>query len=96
MLICLRNFSTFEELVCENSAFHTTLKEMAGGYGVVRKYVHQLIFCQWIARIMMSRKFQGIFQSYSVQSVKVGEAFFILYVAIVYIKPFSEKANPRH
>ena len=44
----------------------------------------------------MSRKFQGIFQSYGVQSIKVGEAFFILYVATVYIKPFSEKANPRH
>ena len=58
-------------------------------------YVPVNIF-QCIARIMMSRKFQGIFQSYGVQSIKVGEAFFILYVATVYIKPFSEKANPRH
>ena len=86
----------FEELVCEDPTFYTTLK-IAGGYGVVRKYVHQLIFCQCIARIMMRRSFQGIFQSYSVQSIEVVQTFFIiLHVAIVYIKPFSEKANPRH
>ena len=58
-------------------------------------------FCQFLARILVSRRFHGFLLSYSVQSIKVGllsqikSVFVILYVAIVNRKPSSEKANPR-
>ena len=46
---------------------------------------------------MVCRGFQGFLQTYSVQSINFGQTFFviILYIAIVYIKLSSEKANPR-
>ena len=57
-------------------------------------YVGRLIFCQYVARIMVNR-FYGFSQSYSVQSINFSRAFLvlILYIAVVYIKPSPEKGK---